>query len=340
MLLAMENCEKNNIGFQNQERAPETIEENFRGYDFGFEKRLIASLLQKEKNKEPFTEDETRSLEEVNSRLKEENRFITELGKKEENGESFSRNDLLSLYEVNSKIYGRYGYGDGRITKLRDGRNAEEDMLVIFECSKAEIAHAPDEINENTKVYVGRLEPSIFQKLSPKVEHIYTSFPGPEIKRGNVKVGGKSGDELVSEMEAVGIKIEKQAEEMLLDKKKFVPTKDPENMTFIRLTIGDIFGDEKSRNFEEIIERARELGLELCPPDTGPNYRSQYRNQPLGSNFHIAMEPIVVNVNEKPEIFKLGHFKEDGLVLSNEKPETFMFNYENKFIFRFRESQS
>ena len=32
-------------------------------------------------------------------------------------------------------------------------------MLVIFECTREEIANVPSQINENTKAYVGQLEP-------------------------------------------------------------------------------------------------------------------------------------------------------------------------------------
>src|SRR3989338_8980770 len=121
--------------------------------------------------------------------------------------QELTKNDLIFLYEINGTIEG-FGYQkDPRIDELRQGRNAEEDMLVIFECTTDKITHVPSQINENTKAYVGQLEPGIFQKLPENLEHVYTSFPEKKIRRENVEIGGKSAEQLISEMEAAGINI-------------------------------------------------------------------------------------------------------------------------------------
>ena len=221
----------------------------------------------------------------------EDMRLLTALERKHEKDEPFTKDDLTFLYEINSTIEG-FGYEkDPRIEELLKCRNKEEDMLTILEFTKEQIAHVPSEINENTKAYVGQLEPGVFEKIPTTLEHVYTSFPQNIIRRENVKVGGKSADQLISEMDMAGIKLSSYARSMLLNKAEFVSTKTPEEMTLIKLTVEDL-GFKTDASTTQIFERAKELGLELCPHDTGPNYLLKYRGQSLGENFRIGMKPI------------------------------------------------
>lgn len=54
------------------------------------------------------------------------------------------------------------------------------------------------------------------------------------------------------------------------------------------------FNDRTTR--EEIYKRALELGLELCPPEVGPQLRIQYKDQPVGEQLLIGMKPIISSV--------------------------------------------
>src|SRR3989338_5354517 len=133
----------------------------------------------------------------------EDMRMLTALEKKRENDEPFTKDDLVLLYEINGTIEG-FGYQkDPRIDELRQGRNAEEYMLVIFECTREQIAHVPSQIDENTKAYVGQLEPGIFQKLPENLDHVYTSFPEKKIRKEDVVHGGKFEDQLTSEVKNI-----------------------------------------------------------------------------------------------------------------------------------------
>src|SRR3989338_1537319 len=235
----------------------------------------------------------------------EDMRMLTALEKKREEGVLFTKNDLILLYEINGTIEG-FGYQkDPRIAELRQGRNTDEDMLVIFECTREQIAHVPSQIDENTKAYVGQLEPGIFQRLPENLEHVYTSFPDKKIPRENVEIGGKSAEQLISEMIAAGINISGYAKSMLMNR-EFVPGKHPEEATLIRLTVADL-GFKSSATTDQIYERAQNLGLELCPADTGPNYRLKDRNQPLNEWIYMGMKQIAGS-GGSPRVFELGRF--------------------------------
>ncbi len=268
----------------------------------------------------------------------EDMRMLTALEKKRESDEAFTKDDLILLYEINGTIEG-FGYQkDPRIAELREGRNAEEDMLVIFECGRDEIAHVPSQINENTKAYVGQLEPGIFQRLPENLEHVYTSFPDKKIRRENVEIGGKSAEQLISEMEAAGINISDYARSMLLNKKEFIPTANPEDMTLIRLTVADL-GFKSNATTDQIYERAQALSLELCPTDTGPNYRLKYRNQPLNEWIYMGMEQIT-DSDGYSRVFDLGR-DGDGLWLREAwaRPGR-AWAPDDEFAFRLRKSES
>ena len=264
-------------------------------------------------------------------------KMLTEIEQKVKQKQELTKNDLILLYEINGTIEG-FGYQkDPRIAELRQGRNAEEDMLVIFECTREQIAHVPSQINENTKAYVGQLEPGIFQKLPENLEHVYMSFPEKKIRRENVEIGGKSAEQLLSEMEAAGINISDYAKSMLKNK-KFVPGKNPEEVALVRLTVADL-GFKSRATIDQIYERAQILGLELCPADTGPNYRLKYQNQPLNEWIYMGMKQISGS-GGRPFVFLLARVG-DGLWLNDYWARSdFEWDPVYEFVFRLRKSES
>lgn len=265
-------------------------------------------------------------------------KMLTALAEKHEQGILFTKDDLTFLYEINSTIEG-FGYQeDPRIAELRADRNAEEDLLTIFECTKDQIARVPSEVNENTLVYIGQLEPGIFQKLPATLEHVYTSFPEGKVRRIESRVGGKSTEELQQELEAAQINIGSYAKSMLKNKKEFIATPEAEDMTLIRLTVADL-GFKSNATTDQIYKRAEELGLELCPSDVGPTLRLQYRNQPLGEWIYIGMKQITDSDGD-PSVFSLGHGG-GGLWLSFDwaRP-SIEWSPSYEFVFRLRKTES
>ena len=221
-------------------------------------------------------------------------------------GEGLTKEDLAFLYEINAPIEG-FGYQrDPRIEELRSRRNPEEDMLIIFECDKDQIARSISEIKEDTKAYIGPLVPGIFDKIQEfGIEHIYTSFPEGKIRKETIEIGGKDVKTLIKEMQEKKINISDYAMDMLKSK-DFTVLKESESEILIRLKVGDLgFPKGKYPTTDEIYKRIEELGLELCPPETGPQYRLQYMNQPMGEWFRVGMKQIT-DRGGRPSVFSLG----------------------------------
>ena len=81
--------------------------------------------------------------------------------------------------------------------------------------------------------------------------------------------------------------------------------------------------------------RGNRLGLELCPPDLGPNLRLEYEDQPLGERLYIAMKPINSSDGE-PRIFAVAN-NADGLSLdaARARPDD-AWAADDKFVFCLR----
>jgi hypothetical protein len=232
-------------------------------------------------------------------------RFLTAIDHKVKAEQPLDPAELTFLYEINSTIDG-FGYEkDPRITELRSQRDTKKDMPVIFGCAKSQIARTMSQIRPDTKAYVGKLEPGIFDKLT-NIEHVYISFPEGKIPRETIEIGGKSSQQLEAELKQRGIKISSYAEDMLKSS-DFTTLKDPQNIDTIRLKVQDL-GLPVNPTTEQIYARAKELGLELCPAELGPYKRLKDTNQPMGEWYYIAMKQIAgrgrVGV---PSVFLLEH---------------------------------
>ncbi|TSC91201.1 MAG: hypothetical protein CEN90_583 [Parcubacteria group bacterium Licking1014_17] len=259
---------------------------------------------------------------------------MTEIEKKTKSDKILAKDDLTFLYEIDSPIKG-FGYEkDPRIAELKKNRNPEEDILVIFDCAREQIAHTSRDINENTKVFVGKLEPGIFDAIQQyNIEHVYTSFPEGEIRKETITIGGKTWQELEKEMRARNIKIGDYALDMMKSK-EFKTLEQAEVGDYVRLKV-DSLGLQGTPTTDQIYARANELGLDLCPTEVGPHYRLQYMNQPLGEYFCIAMKQIAAR-DGYPYVFSV-YRGVDGLWLSYDWAEpAYQWRQGNGFVFRLR----
>lgn len=238
---------------------------------------------------------------------------LTAVEVKVKEGHKLTKDDLVFMYEINFPIEG-FGYQkDPRIAELRSQRNAEEDMLIVLECSKEQIAHNAVEINMDTRAYLGTLESGIFDRVKKySIEHVFTSFPEGKIRYKEIRIGGKPSEQLEKELKEKKIIVTDYAQD-LLRSKEFATLKNRERIQLVRLKVRDL-GFKNGATTQEIYQKAAELGLDLCPAEVGPNLRFQYMEQPLGEYFWVAMKQIA-DRDRGPSVFGLVHGT-DGLWLS------------------------
>ncbi len=77
----------------------------------------------------------------------------------------------------------------------------------------------------------------------------------------------------------------------ILGKPAFKVSETETEVDLVNVSVGELGFKEGATN-AQIFERAKELGLELCPNEVGPQLRLQYVDQPNGEWLLIAMEPI------------------------------------------------
>lgn len=136
-----------------------------------------------------------------------------------------------------------------------------------------------------------------------------------KIQRETIEIGGKSVQQLERELEEAGIYIDSYVQE-ILHSPAFTTLQNPQTVETVRVKVQDLGFQRYQTTTHEIYQRARNLGLELCPVEVGPHLRLKDTNQPLGDLYSIATKPIQVN-NPLGSMLTLGlkHDKYDGLSL-------------------------
>lgn len=229
---------------------------------------------------------------------------LTEIEQKANEGLALSAQELRFLYETDSTIDG-FGYErDPRIKELRSTRNSDQDMLTIFDCESSQIVHQANQINQEIKAYVGPLESGIFTTLQRYgIEHIYTKFPEGKIRIQDLEIGGKSKEQLKQELESNGINISSYAND-LLKSRDFTTLPNSQNLSLVKLKVSDL-GFNNYATTDQLFAKARELGLDLCPAEVGPNLRLKDKDQPMDDWYYVGMKPIA-DSDGNPHVFELG----------------------------------
>jgi hypothetical protein len=101
----------------------------------------------------------------------------------------------------------------------------------------------------------------------------------------------KSVDAYRRALDSARIRIGDAADE-ILGRPVFPYTRTKTVVELAVLSAAELGVESDESSLADVYERARRAGLELCPPEVGPQLRLDYRNQPLGEALDIAMEPV------------------------------------------------
>ena len=103
-----------------------------------------------------------------------------------------------------------------------------------------------------------------------------------------IEIGGQSLSQIQKEIKKNKIQVSRYANDIF---KKTPLAKKKSKLNLVLLTVKEL-GFENGATYKEICDKAKSLGLELCPAETGIQLRLQYLDQPNYEWNYIAMEPI------------------------------------------------
>jgi hypothetical protein len=143
--------------------------------------------------------------------------------------------------------------------------------------------------------------------------------------------GLKTAEDFRKALKDNGFNISDRAND-ILGKAAFKTATEEVEVDLVKVTVGEL-GFKKSALRDQIYEHAKELGLELCLPEVGPQLRLQYRYQPNGEWVLIGMDPITASGGDL-RVFCVGRNSDSGLCLHSPWGSTDSFwNPDNRWVF-------
>ncbi len=236
--------------------------------------------------------------------------------------------------------------GEIQLTPDITGKDASQLLSIIehLELNPDKIARQPEEINKNTKAYVGKLETDIFDKIKQyNIENIYTSFPDGKVRiEKDFEVGPITLEEVERKKAQRNknvmhgshkIRISKVVKDMM-QREDFPTLKSPEQISLVHLKVSDL-GFKESMSILEIYHRAQKLGLELCPPEAGVYKCLQETNQQLVESYHIAMKQID-NRQGIPKVFSMVRSEDSSYLLDQTAYPSWSWSPDTELVFYLR----
>jgi len=102
----------------------------------------------------------------------------------------------------------------------------------------------------------------------------------PKFTTRTVLVGGKSKEQLRQELDLHGIRMNQAAEDLFANP-AFKTSEQCRPLECVEASLAEL-GFASGATFAALSRRITELGLLLCPLETGPHLRLRYRDQPEG----------------------------------------------------------
>lgn len=112
----------------------------------------------------------------------------------------------------------------------------------------------------------------------------------PTWKTIKLGTGIKSADDFRKALKDCGMRIGDWGND-ILGKPEFTVIARETEVDLVKVTVAEL-GFKDGAHLDQIYDRAKEFGLELCPSEVGPQLRLQYKDQPLNEWVYIGMEPI------------------------------------------------
>jgi hypothetical protein len=132
-------------------------------------------------------------------------------------------------------------------------------------------------------------EPAAYPKQSPATT--YGTVADLKVWK-TVTLGTRKGvDGYRAALERAAIKIGDSADE-ILGRPAFSYSTTKTEVELVVLSVAQLGVEAEAEPLASVYQRARRIGLDLCPAEVGPQLRLDYLTQPLSEALDIAMEPV------------------------------------------------
>ena len=172
-------------------------------------------------------------------------------------------------------------YQNQKLAEIITHRDKNPDMLKIFDCTPDQIVHNQQELQQaiqdkkEIKAYVGRLFPNFFQVVPQNIEYIYTKFPEGKIIQKTIKLGTglKTKEAFINAIEKQGGKVEIDWDKSF--HYDFSISNQNIEQRIILIQLGSLISTWCT--FEQMLNKAKEFGLNLCSSETAFQLLLQYQ---------------------------------------------------------------